>query len=493
MSSAPLDTQTPRDLSGDTQTPAFPALEGRHFLPNTSLRLRLALTYTVLAVLSVLLVGFVITFFLKGAIDQQFEDRLKARADNIALNLNFPATRVGVSNPLNEEVGLYQFANTKGQVRGSSPQLSEIKTLLPIGSLNLKGVSFRAVERDYLIRGEKLGRIWIGLSVDNLLSIQKTALQYLLWGALLTGIITFLVGLLVGRRALMGISRAAFGASQIEPNSKELLETPVRRDELFKLVSAINALLTRIWDQKDFENRFIGQVAHELGAPLTSIQGFIQRAQTKNNASQNPSSEINHALEQAGKVSSELHFVAQDLMQLARGRSEITLALHLLGAHNLQERLERLVHGVEFSGNWNAYVLCDPDRLVQALRNLLANARRAASVDGWVGLELRSTPEFLLFIVRDSGPGLPPGAEKKIFEAFFSRSSSSGLGLSVATQIATLHGGSLTARNHPEGGAEFTLSLPQPFDEEDTDTEFDEEYSETALALEGKPAPHPLN
>ncbi|HCE65408.1 MAG TPA: sensor histidine kinase, partial [Deinococcus radiodurans] len=121
-------------------------------------------------------------------------------------------------------------------------------------------------------------------------------------------------------------------------------------------------------------------------------------------------------------------------------------------------------------------ILCDPDRLTQALRNLLANARRHAGLDGSVSCTLAETPEWLTFTVRDSGPGLPPELGERIFDPFVSGAGSSGLGLSVSRQIAVMHGGNLTGGNHLDAGgqvagAEFVLTVPGAALGEDEDDE----------------------
>ena len=74
---------------------------------------------------------------------------------------------------------------------------------------------------------------------------------------------------------------------------------------------------------------------------------------------------------------------------------------------------------------------------------------------------------FGVITVADRGKGLPEGKEEKIFQRFYTERPSeegfgqhSGLGLSIARQIANAHGGSLTAENRPDGGAIFTLRLP---------------------------------
>lgn len=447
------------------------------FMPNTTLRVRLTLLYTLLAVFSLVVVGALSNFLLLNALERQFQTRLNERADAIVLIWNEPLNNFGRRLIPKDNQALLQIVSNGRIIDGTSSVLMDVREAIPVGSIRipeLGGVLYRAVER---ISGKV--RLWVALPETDLLLVRQTSVQFLLGGTLLSAVFMLMMGLFVGRRTLYGLTRAADEAHALEPFSRSEIALPRRHDELFTLVSAINDLLERIRDQKDFENRFIGQVAHELGAPLTSIQGYLKKAMEKNASSAQPSNTLNTDLEQAQKVAAELNFVAQDLMQLARGRSDITLALHFITAQTLRERLERLTTRVVFTGDWQIYVLCDPDRLVQTLRNLLANARRAAGDTGLVRCDIQVGDDKIIFTVRDSGPGLPQGAEDRIFEAFYSKSNSSGLGLSVASQIAELHGGKLTGRTHPEGGAEFTVQLPQPLEDDAEELLEDDMLEET--------------
>ncbi len=106
-----------------------------------------------------------------------------------------------------------------------------------------------------------------------------------------------------------------------------------------------------------------------------------------------------------------------------------------------------------------AKVEADPGRLARAVHNLVDNALQA-SPEGDVELTVASDGPDVVICVRDHGPGLPPGAEAQIFEPFMTtRVRGTGLGLAVARRIAEQHGGTLTAENHPAGGALFTLRL----------------------------------
>lgn len=109
----------------------------------------------------------------------------------------------------------------------------------------------------------------------------------------------------------------------------------------------------------------------------------------------------------------------------------------------------------------------DPGRIEQILGNILSNAMRYTPPGGNIHVNLNCSPSGIQLKVHDSGPGIPEEALPYIFERFYrvdkSRSRSeggSGLGLAIARQLARAHGGTLTAENDPQGGAIFTLTIP---------------------------------
>lgn len=109
----------------------------------------------------------------------------------------------------------------------------------------------------------------------------------------------------------------------------------------------------------------------------------------------------------------------------------------------------------------------DPGRIEQILGNILSNAIRYTPPGGNIRVKLNCSPSGIQLKVHDSGPGIPEEALPYIFERFYrvdkSRSRSeggSGLGLAIARQLARAHGGTLTAENDPQGGAIFTLTIP---------------------------------
>jgi signal transduction histidine kinase len=103
------------------------------------------------------------------------------------------------------------------------------------------------------------------------------------------------------------------------------------------------------------------------------------------------------------------------------------------------------------------------DTLLRAFRNIVRNAVEAigAGQAGRIMVTVAGAHRQVAVTIRDTGPGIPAGAETRIFEPDFTgKSSGTGLGLAVVRQVVASCGGSVAARSRPEGGAEFTVRLP---------------------------------
>jgi signal transduction histidine kinase len=112
-------------------------------------------------------------------------------------------------------------------------------------------------------------------------------------------------------------------------------------------------------------------------------------------------------------------------------------------------------------------VVSDAQRLEQILNNLLSNALRHTPEGGKIIVNLSAAARQVILTIHDSGPGIPPDSLPYIFDRFYRADRSrnrteggTGLGLAIARQLAQAQGGSLSATNHPQGGAIFTLTLP---------------------------------
>ena len=225
---------------------------------------------------------------------------------------------------------------------------------------------------------------------------------------------------------------------------------------------------------------FVSNVSHELKTPLTSIRMFSEllgEGKVQNETQQKQflsiiNSEtarltrlINNVLDFARMERGEKRydFARCDLREIVRNTVDSyrpQLEASGLGVHLALPDTEVVTNG-------------DGDALAQVLVNLLSNAEKYAGAGKEVRIELglQGKPgEFPCqaeLRVLDRGPGVPRGCEEKIFEQFYRAHDSlssgvqgSGLGLTLARQIARAHGGDLRCEERKEGGSAFVLTLP---------------------------------
>ena len=199
-------------------------------------------------------------------------------------------------------------------------------------------------------------------------------------------------------------------------------------------------------------------VAHELKNPLTPMRLAVRTLEARPDG---PAAR--EALEVIAAESARLEELARSFAQLGRmpegPASEIDLPEmldYLLRTHLPPEVQPRLRAAVDLSPVMGHY-----DALSRAFANLLLNAADAVGGAGAVTVVARSLGDRVEVRVTDTGPGIPPENLERIWEPdFTTKSRGTGLGLALVRQTVRAHGGEATARNRPEGGAEFRVLLP---------------------------------
>ncbi len=237
------------------------------------------------------------------------------------------------------------------------------------------------------------------------------------------------------------------------------------------LADAFNHMLDRLTDAFAGQRAFVADASHELRTPLTVIRGQLEVLASQSD----PSGEEVRRVE--GLVQAEIARISRlvdDLLLLAKTEQVEFLRLQTIdlpvyvgelwdGMSLLADR--RFELGPIPSGTLRA----DPDRLAQALRNLVGNAiEHTDSEHGLVRLRVQVLAGGRLrFLVEDDGLGIPPDQRERVFRRFHRTdaardraSGGTGLGLAIVRAIADAHGGSVTAGESPEGGACFELELP---------------------------------
>lgn len=137
--------------------------------------------------------------------------------------------------------------------------------------------------------------------------------------------------------------------------------------------------------------------------------------------------------------------------------SDVATRAMLLAAEHPRSRDCR----VRLERNADPEIQVDADLITQVLLDLVANALEVSPRDGEVRIDIRSNGDVVISVT-DSGPGVAAELRDKIFEPFYTtQANGTGLGLAVARQIVTSHGGRLTVDQAPSGGARFELHLPR--------------------------------
>ena len=198
-------------------------------------------------------------------------------------------------------------------------------------------------------------------------------------------------------------------------------------------------------------------LAHELRNPLASLKGNAQLlAERLDEGTPNQ-----HKASLVVTEARRLEALTSDLLDFARS-GPMDLQPTDPGAllASCVEEVGRAGFDVRVEGAPRAWPL-DERRMRQALTNVLRNARQATAEGTLPQVAAGRTDGSLVITVRDFGAGITPGDEKKIFSPFYTtRTTGTGLGLAVAQRVIEMHGGTIVASNHPDGGAVFRITVP---------------------------------
>jgi len=211
-------------------------------------------------------------------------------------------------------------------------------------------------------------------------------------------------------------------------------------------------------------------LAHDFTTPLTSIKGAITTVRSEYEHEPEEDDLLLVVEEEADKLSGMIDETV-DMARIEPGRPrirrrQVSVAKLIRPA---VDRLKSLLDGrpleIEVQEGISM-VSADPDMIGLALRQLLGNAVKYSPPGSTIAISATETEGIVTLRVRDQGPGIPQDEIESIFERFYrgSRTQDSvagtGIGLSVARDIINAHQGRLWAENRPEGGTQFSFSLP---------------------------------
>jgi histidine kinase len=292
----------------------------------------------------------------------------------------------------------------------------------------------------------------------------------LLFGTLASVVAAVIAAAIVTRRLVRPLN-AVRSATRLIAAGRYEASVPVPKDpELAGIASDVNTLATRLADTEARRSRLLGEVAHEMRTPLTALEGYVEGLIDGVFA---PEPEV---LGAASDELRRLRRLADDLSALSRAEErqlDLKLAdtdlasLAAKAAGRLAPQFSDAGVTLTVEAGPPLPVRADPDRITQVLTNIIGNALTATPAGGSVSVQFRADARQAQTVVTDTGVGLSAADLAHVFERFYRapgqprRAPGSGIGLTIARNIARAHGGEVAAASDGPGyGATFTLTLP---------------------------------
>lgn len=289
----------------------------------------------------------------------------------------------------------------------------------------------------------------------------------------LSGLAAVVLALIVSRQLTRPLRRLAAAAGEIALGNLAVRINERTQDEAGQVGKAFDTMADALQQQEQARQSFMADIAHELRNPLTVLRGNLEAIQ-------------DGLLEPTPEQVSTLHGQSVTLSRLVEDLRTLSLASTGHLEIHRQEMDLRQVAGTVVTGfqpaaaergivlslqapNELPLVFADPERVGQALRNLIDNALRYTPAGGSVVVSLTAKGGQATVAVADTGGGVAPQDLPHVFDRFYradrSRSRAtggSGVGLAIVKQLVEAQGGGVSAQSEPGRGSTFAFSLPAP-------------------------------
>jgi two-component system, OmpR family, sensor kinase len=234
-------------------------------------------------------------------------------------------------------------------------------------------------------------------------------------------------------------------------------------DEISRLAKTFNEMLDRLEESFTAQRRFIDDAGHELRTPITIVRGHLDLLGEGPEERQETLALVSDELSRMARIVDDLlvlakaeqpDFIRIEPVELADLTTELLVKGRTLGPRAW--KLDACAEGV---------IQADPQRLTQTMLNLARNAVEHTVPGAEIGLGSAWAEGGVRLWVRDTGTGIDPAEQERIFDRFARgrsgrRSDGAGLGLAIVRTIATAHSGRVELESTLERGATFTIVLP---------------------------------
>ncbi len=331
----------------------------------------------------------------------------------------------------------------------------------------------RVVTVPLFLSDRLVSTIQIATSLNAVDTTRNTLVIVLVLGSTGSMLVAGLAGWLSTRRAmapLQAVTETALQITRADDLSRRILYQGQPDDEVGQLIHAFNQTLARLENLFNTQRRFLADVGHELRTPLTVIRGNVDLMRRMGYTDEESLESIENEVDRLTRLVGDLLLLAQAesgkipldmrVVELDTLLFEVMQQMRVLAGDRLQLRL----------GEIDQVLVCgDRDRLKQVLVNLVSNAVNYTPSGGQVVVGVGKAGEQARLTVSDTGPGIPAEDLPHVFERFYrgekSRTRSRdrkgfGLGLSIAYWIVRNHDGRIEVDSQEGHGTTFCVWLP---------------------------------
>ena len=335
-----------------------------------------------------------------------------------------------------------------------------------------------AFERHMAAMAQMMGGRMMGMGMDLFTNFRNAVTEALALAMVAAFLAAVVISLFVSHRVVSPVQEMMAASQRIADGHYDErvgvpgATRPDELDELARLAISFNQMAARLEGTEARRLDLIGNVAHELRTPLSSIKGYMEGL-------------IDGVLpaeaatfQQVYREADRLQRLVQDLQELSRveaGAYELDLRSTAV-VHLVETVVARLGRQFEEKGvilrtdlpSDLPPVSADQDRISQVLLNLVGNALQYTPAGGEVTLGASREGNTVCLLVKDTGIGIAPEHLPHLFERFYrvekSRSRAgggSGMGLTIAKHLVEAHGGQIRAASDGPGkGSTFSFTLP---------------------------------
>src|SRR5687767_1165229 len=457
---------------------------------------RIGITFVAFVMVIFILQGLILSFTISNEAQEQFRAPVLAAA--VAADVASVLSRdrgadLGAylkSRYPPERAGRFVFVALRGApiVSNATAAVPESIRLTAMSALGERPLTFsdgvRPITTTPLLVDDQFAGLVLVLVLESRpIGVFRELARFLsLPSTLLLVVATVVVALVVFNPARRRLSALEDAAQRLGEGDLRARAPQAGGDEIARVAAAFNRMAGELQARDAalrtsdaLRRQMMADVSHELKTPLTAMRGYIETLRMPEVALD--AERRDRYFETIDRETRRLERIVKDLLDLARyehGAVVLQRRLFDIGRlfENVAGRHEREAHAkavaIRIEVDRQAdQVVGDPDRIEQAVENLVANALRHTPSGGTVTLSATHADGMATLSVGDTGAGIAPEHLPHVFERFYkvdaaraAESTGSGLGLSITKAIVERHGGTIRVTSEP-GRTTFTVLLPQ--------------------------------